>query len=237
MADGVIARDDGRCTGCGRCAVACPSGAMERIGEYREAAALVDEVVRDGMFFDESGGGVTFSGGEPLAQPAFLEELLIRSRAAGLHTAVDTSGYASAEVFGRIAELADLLLFDVKLVDPAAHRRFAGVDNGLILANLRRVAEMDVAVELRFPVIPGVTDAPENIRAVAGLVGVLPRKLPLRLLGHHRAALAKYARFGIPCRMGAVDDPTPARLAALAAQLRDTGIDVLLSQEEGGSES
>jgi pyruvate formate lyase activating enzyme len=223
-----FARDASRCAACGHCAEACPSEAITRVGREVESAALVDEVARDRSFFDESGGGVTFSGGEPLSQPEFLLDLLARCRREGLHTAVDTSGYAPRATMRQAAALADLVLYDLKLLDAAAHRRYTGVSNEAILENLRALVEDGRSVEIRMPVIPGITDTDQNLDAAAAFVLSLPEPPRVRLLGHHHAAMSKYARFGLESRLGEVVDPPPARLEALAARLRAAGVDALV---------
>ncbi len=227
-AGGSFTREEARCTACGACVGVCPSEALTRVGREVEAAALVEEVVRDRAFFDESGGGVTFSGGEPLGQPEFLLELLARCRHEGLHTAVDTSGYARPSTMRQVAALADLVLYDLKLLDPEAHRRYTGVPNEAILENLRALVADGRPVEIRLPVIPGITDTDENVSAAAAFVASLPERPRVRLLGHHRAAMSKYARLGMAQRLGEVADPSPARLEALAARLRAAGVEAFV---------
>ena len=143
---GALHREDGHpvagpeCIRCGTCGRACPSGALELIGRPVTVAEVIAEVEKDRVFHEESGGGLTCSGGEPLAQPEFLAALLAECRRRGIHTAVDTSGYAPPEVVDAIAPLADLFLYDVKVMDDTAHQAFTGESNRLILANLARLA-------------------------------------------------------------------------------------------------
>ena len=232
------ALDPSRCVGCGACAARCPSGALTMNGRRVSAEALSAEIARDVAFFDESMGGVTFSGGEPLAQPAFLAELLERCGRLGIHRTVDTSGYATAEVLAEIASRADLFLLDVKLLDSAEHRRWAGVPNEPILRNIRWLSETGRAMEIRMPVIPGITDTPGNLDAACAFLSSLPGKHTVRLLPHHRAAMAKYERFGIARRMPDVAEPTVEQVEAIAGPMRAAGLRVktpqsVLSHEEG----
>ena len=227
-AEQAFARDGGRCVACGACAEACPSEALTRVGRVVEARALIEEVARDRLFFDESGGGVTFSGGEPLDQPEFLKEALSLCRLEGLHSAVDTSGFAPRQVAREVAALADLVLYDLKLLDPDAHRRCTGVSNEEILGNLRALAAEGRRVEIRMPMIPGITDTEENIEAACRFIGTLPQKPRVRLLGHHHAAMSKYSRFGMKHRLGKVEDPTPDRLAEIAARMRSAGVEAFV---------
>ena len=159
-----------RCQTCGTCVEECPCGARALAGTRTTVAQVMETLERDVIFFDESGGGATFSGGEPLMQPEFLAALLDTCRARGIHTAVDTSGMAPWDVLRRIAAKADLFLFDVKIVDDARHRQFTGGSNVQILENLGRLTRLHDNIRVRFPLVPGVTDDDENVGRVARLV-------------------------------------------------------------------
>jgi pyruvate formate lyase activating enzyme len=195
------------------------------VGRRIGAQALAAEIARDRVFFDESGGGVTFSGGEPMAQPDFLLEMLDRCGAQGIHRAVDTSGYAPRATLLAVAARTDLFLFDLKLMDDALHREHAGVGNDGILGNLRALSETAVRVEIRVPVIPSITDA-GSVAATGAFLASLPRRLPVRLLPYHRAAMHKYERFGMPQRLTDLPEPTADDLGKLAEQLRIDGLEV-----------
>jgi len=186
--------DDGTCRHCGACTEVCPSGARELVGEPRAVAELVAEVERDRPFFDASGGGVTFSGGEPLSHPTFLVACLEACREKGLHTAVDTSGFASKKVVREIARLADVLLYDLKHMDPVVHERHTGVDNQRILENLQTLSEEGAAIWIRFPLIPGFNDDEDNLEAMASFVGALPSRHPVFVLPYHPTGVDKYRR-------------------------------------------
>ena len=188
-------------------------------------AQVLAEVERDRVFFDESGGGVTFSGGEPLLQPEFLEALLRGCRDRRLHTVVDTCGLASGQVLERIRPLVDLFLFDLKLMDGEAHRRQTGAKNDVILRNLERLAASGSAVRVRLPLIPGVNDGEDNLGALAAFM----RRLGLReldLLPYHRIGTDKYQRLHLTSPMTGVEPPAPERVEAVAARLRRDGLSV-----------
>ncbi len=145
-------------------------------------------------------GGVTFSGGEPLFQAAFVADTIDRLQ--DLQVTLDTSGYASTEDFYRVVAKCDFVLFDLKLIDPEAHRRWTGADNEPILRNLATLGELGIPFIIRVPLVPGVTDTDDNLRAVARRVSTLPHRPRLELLPYNRAAGGKYAACGLDWRPG-----------------------------------
>ncbi|MBF0440752.1 MAG: glycyl-radical enzyme activating protein [Oligoflexales bacterium] len=170
--------------------------------------SVMREVVKDTIFYEESKGGVTFSGGEPTMQPDFLCELLVRSRKLEIHTCLDTSGYADGSVFERIMDHVDLFLYDLKLIDNSLHRRYTGRDNGIILDNLKFLCRNGKRVSARIPLIPSITDTEENISKTAHFL--LSEGLSVsevNLLPYHRYAEEKYRRRGIENRMLEFHDP------------------------------
>jgi pyruvate formate lyase activating enzyme len=155
------------------------------------------EITADIPFFDQSGGGVTFSGGEPMAQIAFLEKLLQLCRESNIHTAVDTCGYAPPEHFKRIYELTDLFLYDLKFIDDNSHLMYTGVSNKLILSNLQMLAEKGNKVNLRIPLIPGITDIRENLEAIVKFIKPLKSIRRISLLPYNRLGEDKIERLGL----------------------------------------
>ena len=212
------------CSGCLKCAAACPARAREIAGRRSSAAEVVAEVVRDRMAYEESGGGVTFSGGEPLAQPAFLLACLEACRRAGLHTAVDTCGAAPREAVLAVAERADLLLWDVKTLDPERHLALTGAPLAPILANLAAAARSGTAIWLRVPVVPGFTDGEAGLAAIARLAAATPNVRRLSLLPYHRTAAGKRARLGREDPLAGTAEPPRRRMEELAALLAPSGI-------------
>ena len=157
------------CSLCGKCASVCSVGALEVCGREISTEEALAEVMKDQIFYETSGGGVTVSGGEPLYSFDFTYELLSMAKERGLNTAIETSGFAPGEKVRRIAEVTDLFLFDCKETDPQLHREFCGVDNSLILSNLRLIDELSGRVILRCPIIPGKNDRDEHFAAIGKL--------------------------------------------------------------------
>ena len=173
---GLVATEDclrwqeSACSGCGHCVDHCPSLALEWTGREVRVDEVMAVIAQDIPFFDRSGGGVTFSGGEPLHQPVFLRELLVACGRLGLHRTVDTSGFAPQETLVDLIEEIDLFLFDLKLMDRDRHRLYTGVSNRLIVDNLRLLVEQGCAVQIRLPLIPGINDESANLVATAALL-------------------------------------------------------------------
>ncbi len=191
--------DRGRCDVCGACAGACPSAALEVIGRRWTPKQLLEEVLKDQVFFETSGGGVTFSGGEPMMQVDFLCEVMPRCKAAGLHVALDTCGAVSSERYQRVLDWVDLVLYDLKIMDAERHRVATGISNDLILQNARLLAARGVPLWIRTPVIPGYTDEPENIRAIGRFIRErLPTVERWDLLAYTNLGRPKYHRLDIP---------------------------------------
>ena len=188
--------DRAACDCCGQCAERCPGGALNLLGRSVTVDEVLAEVSRDALYFEGSGGGLTLSGGEPLAQPEFAAELLWRYKheEKGRHTAVETCGYAEWAVVERIAPLVDLFLYDLKVMDPEAHLRLTGRDNRPILENAERLARGGHGLVLRLPLIAGVNDTEENLRATAGFARSLRGVTRIDLLPYHRLGEPKYRR-------------------------------------------
>ena len=221
---GLPVTDWTRCERCGICADACYADVRERIGREMTVDDVMAEVGRDVAFYDESGGGVTFSGGEPLAQPEFTLALLRACRAREIHTALDTCGFASWSVLDRARPYVDLFLYDLKLLDDARHREVTGAPVGPILANLRALSERGHAIRLRVPVIPGVNDDDDSIRQIAAFAASLPHLQGIDLLPYHTTAADKYARLNKPYRLAGARPLSDARMAEIASILRKYGL-------------
>ena len=163
-----------RCTISGECAKVCNAEALQIVGRVVTVEQVVAEIEKDIVFYEQSGGGVTFGGGEPLAQPRFLVELLAACRSRGLHTAVDTSGFTPWKILDEVRPLVDLFLFDLKLMDETRHRQWTGVSNVSILFNLRRLSELGHKIIIRIPIIPGINDDDENLQQTGSFLSTLP---------------------------------------------------------------
>jgi pyruvate formate lyase activating enzyme len=186
---------------------------------------VFSQVVRDKMFYDTSGGGVTASGGEPLLQPGFVCALFDECRKHGIHTCVETSGHAPATVLGQVLSRTDYVLYDLKLLDPKRHRLHTGRSNRQILANARIVADSGVESLFRMPLIPGITDTPENIRDLAEFLHSLERR-PLRveLMPYHRLGTNKYLTLDREYRLAGLETPTADHVASVVGKLEDLGV-------------
>lgn len=190
------------------------------------AADVVREVEKDILFLDESGGGVTFSGGEPLGQPEFLRAALRACKEHDLHTAVDTCGYAPAEVFDSIVDDVDLFLYDLKLIDDQRHREFAGVSNETILANLKNLVDAGRNIMIRFPIIPQITDTDDNLGQTLDLIESLGGISDVAILPYHRTAEGKYERLNVENRMEGVETLSDDRIESIRMQFESRGLRV-----------
>ena len=228
LADGSYSVDPVHCTVCGECTEACPTNSRRILGEDRTVDDIIGEVVKDRVFFEESGGGVTVSGGEPLAQPDFLLALLAESRERGVHTCVDTSGLAGERTLLQVAGMTDLFLYDIKLIDDNRHREFSGVDNRVILSNLAVLARIGAEVWVRVPFIPGINDDRADLDALAAFLGGLERRYPVFLLPYHLIAQDKYGRLGYEYPLVGLEPPSVAQVQTAAARLRDKGLQVTI---------
>jgi pyruvate formate lyase activating enzyme len=221
-----VSTDLAECTLCGACVEACYAEAREIVGQEMTVAQVMAEIERDVAFYDESGGGVTVSGGEPLQQSAFLLALLRACRREEIHTALDTCGYAAWETLDRIRGDVDLFLYDLKLMDDARHRGFTGVSNRLILSNLQALSRRGHRIVLRVPVVPGVNDDAESVRQIGAFAASLPALEGVDILPYHRAALDKYRRLNRRYRLSKTDPLPDERLAEMAQVLRGFGLGV-----------
>jgi len=215
-----------RCTRCGACVEACPTGARQMVGRRMTVAEVMAEVVKDRIFYEESGGGVTFSGGEPLVQPKFLAALLDACRAEKIHTAVDTCGFAPQADLLAVAPRADLFLYDLKSMDEARHRLYTGISNVSILENLQALSRVHKNIWIRVPIIPGVNDNAEQLEALARCAAATSGVRQVNVLPYHEAGAYKSSRVGKPCRMENVVPPSAEFMKNVAAKFRGFGVNV-----------
>jgi len=184
------------CELCGACIEACPSGARQMVGRELTVKEVMTAVLQDRLFYEDSGGGVTFSGGEPLSQAPFLREALQACRREGIHTAVDTCGYAPPADLLAVAALTDLFLYDLKFINDAAHRKYTGVSNRLVLENLQALGRAHKSIWVRVPVIPGLNDSKVELSAIARFAASVPGVQQTNLLPFHRSGISKAQRLG-----------------------------------------
>ena len=215
--EGIIT-DAELCKMCGKCAEVCPTKAIEISGKPMSVAEIINEIEKERVFFDQSDGGVTFSGGEPLLQSRFLIELLDECGKRGIHRAVDTAGLANTEIILEVARRTDLFLYDLKMMDSEKHRKWVGVPNEKILENLKVLAETGVKIIIRIPLIGGVNDDSANMEATARFVAELSgEKKEVNLLPYHKIAQTKYQKLGRPEEFQLLEEPTKeAQLQAIA---------------------
>ena len=218
------------CQSCGACAEVCYAQALVLLGKEMAVEEVLAEVVKDRAFYATSGGGMTLSGGEPMYQADFTRGLLQAAKAEGLHTALDTSGYARWELYEQVLPYVDLVLFDLKHTSATRHQVGAGVDNALILENLRRLAASGVEILVRVPTVPGFNASAEEIGAMARLLASLPRAVPMELLPYHRLGEGKYASLGQEAPEQQTTTPEAELLEALAEVARGLGVECKLEK-------
>lgn len=223
--EGIIT-DATLCKSGGTCAEICPGSARELVGKTVSPEAIIDIVKRDIPFYNQSGGGVTFSGGEPLMQPDFLFECLKLCGREGIHCAVDTAGYAELEIVKQVAMETDLFLYDLKFMDPEKHRRFTGVSNPLILANLKYLARSGARVTIRFPLIPGINDNDENIDLMGMFLRILPEIETVHILPYHGYQENKYVHLETIYMAKNIPLPTPDDLSWAKKRFESFGLKV-----------
>ncbi len=212
------------CTACGACVAACLAGALRVAGQEMDVADVVAAVREDEPYYQRSGGGVTLSGGEPLCQAEFAGRILVGCRAAGIHTALDTSLDGDWTAVRSLLPHVDLLLIDLKTRDDDAHRRATGTGNERILANYRRLGDCDVPIEVRVPIIPGLNDTVEAIGVVAELAATNRNLRRIELLPHHRLGETKREALGLP-PVGRVEQVSPQTLRRLAEAAGRAGVE------------
>jgi pyruvate formate lyase activating enzyme len=216
--------DRSRCDGCGLCQGACPAEALEMLGRSRAVEEVAEEALRDRVFYDRSAGGVTLSGGEPSVQREFAAELMRRLRAEGVHVALDTCGGTAWGRLAPLVELADLVLYDLKLMDAASHRDHTGIPLEMVLENARSVAGTGKPMWVRTPVIPGITDGEENLRSVARFIlSELPNVERYDLLAFNNTCVAKYRRLDWDFALEGRDLLYEATMERLAECVREEG--------------
>jgi len=224
--DGSVAVRHDLCDACGACVKACPYDALQIAGREIGLPELLAEVEKDQIFYDQSGGGVTLTGGAPLAQPEFAVVFMEALRERSIHSALDTSGYAPPDIFRKTAAAADLILFDLKLLDEARHKKWTGVSNRIILDNLAWAAGESLAVDIRIPLIPGVNDDLDEAARKADFLVSLKNIRKTSILPYHKGGVDKAKRLGKALEFPEFAVPSKAATDKILGIFRDRGFEV-----------
>lgn len=230
LEDGTRTYHRDRCRLCGSCAEICYAEALVMEGRSVTVEEVMAEVRKDMAFYENSGGGVTLSGGEPLFQPEFVLPLLKQCKEEGFHTVLDTSGQVSWKVFSEVLPYLDLVLYDMKQIDDAAHRIHTGVSNRLSLRNLERLGGSGVPIEIRMPVVPGINDDRKSIEQTGRFLSGIDGIGRVQLLPFHKLGESKYARLGREYRLKDLATPDEAHMEMIAGWIRSFGLEVAVGK-------
>ena len=217
--------DKHKCILCGKCSDFCPTTAKEYVGKDVSVKEIMKEIIKDQVFYEESGGGVTFSGGEPMLYKDFLDEVLKACKTRGIHTAVDTSGEVSFESFDKIKDNVDLFLYDIKMMDTKRHKKYTGVGNELILENLKRLSDSGANIFVRMPIIAGINDDDLNIDESVTYLSKL-NIIEVNLLPYHKMGMDKYKRLDMKYKLSGMEKPSDARMEQIKNKFIKAGIKV-----------
>lgn len=214
-----------RCVMCGACSQVCPSEALSIAGRQATVEEVIKDIEKDRIFYEESEGGVTFSGGEPLMQPSFLNALLTECKDRNIRTTVDTCGYAPAQTIDQIRGKVDLFLYDIKTMDAKKHAKYTGASNAKILRNLAKLSKHN-SIVISLPIISGINDDDKNITETAKFTSSLPNIRQVNLLPYHRAGIDKYKSLGKPYKLGRLQPPSDQKIKAIKEKMETFGIRV-----------
>jgi pyruvate formate lyase activating enzyme len=228
--DGISVTDRKLCKGCGKCAEVCPNEARSLMGKEMTAGEVFKDINSDAIFYKRSGGGITLSGGDPVGQPEFSIAILKLCKQAGLHTAIETSGYAKWEIFKQILEHVDMVLFDFKQMDSGDHKKCTGVPNELILENAKKIVhELHIPLAARIPLIPGYNDDFDNIAATAKFIkNELDKSIKVHILPYHKLGETKYERMETPEKIVKVEPPSEAHQEEIRKMFEAMGLEAVI---------
>ncbi|KZL91025.1 glycyl-radical enzyme activating protein [Clostridium magnum] len=216
--------DQNKCVKCGKCVESCYAGALNLAGSMRTVRELLIELKKDNIYYRRSGGGITLSGGEVTAQPEFAEELLKGCKENNWHTAIETTAFTNPSVLERILPWLDLVMLDIKHMDPNKHLEYIGQSNDLILQNAKLIAQFGAPLIIRVPVIPGVNSDEKNIKATANFAASLKSVKELHLLPYHRLGQNKYEYLGYNYIMKDLQPPTKEEINNLKDLVKKCGL-------------
>ncbi len=214
------------CVACGICTDTCIHDAREFVGKEMTVDEVFKEVKKDQVFYDESNGGVTFSGGEPLVQIDFLEAVLKKCKAVDIHTALDTSGYAKWENIERVIDYVDLFMFDIKQMDDQLHKKYTGVSNQQILDNLKEISARGKRIFIRMPIISGINDGMDNIEAVIDFLNKNVNIEQINLIPYHDMGKDKYGRLDLEYKLESMKKPSDERIEEIKNKFEENNIKV-----------
>ncbi|MBU5677932.1 glycyl-radical enzyme activating protein [Alkaliphilus sp. MSJ-5] len=217
--------DKAKCSLCGDCTKNCPTNAIEMVGISMTVNEVMKEIEKDMVFYEESGGGVTLSGGEPLMQFEFINAILKKCKEKGIHTAIDTSGYSSLSSVYELSKNVDLFLYDIKHLDDDKHMELTGVSNKQILDNLSNIVKIGNNVWIRVPIIPGINDDDENILGIGRLMNML-KLADISILPYHNIATDKYRKLGKTYDLSNIKTPSDQYMNKIASKLKNFGLNV-----------
>jgi len=223
-----MSTDSQCCIGCGVCTDACPADARQISGQIVTVDQLMETIQQDVLFYDQSGGGVTFSGGEPLMQADFLVEALCACERCDIHRVVDTSGQVKRSILEKVARHTDLFLYDLKLMDPKRHQQFTGVANHTILDNLMFLNRTGADIVVRIPLMPGVNDDNQNLDEICRFLRPLKGIREIHILPYHDYQKNKYSKFGLPYAADHIVEPTSEGVSMTMKKLEKSGFQVSL---------
>jgi len=215
--------DHNKCTNCGKCVEVCYTNALNMAGKVQTVEEVITELEKDSIHYRRSGGGITLSGGEALAQPEFTEQLLMACKAKSWHTAMETTAYASEDTLKRVLPWLDLVLLDIKHMDPYKHKEYIGQTNELILKNVKIIAQSGVKIIVRVPIIPNFNDSIAEIQAIADFARSLKAVNEIHILAYHRLGENKYEYLGYEYLMENVETPNTDTMTRLKKTIEDSG--------------
>jgi len=227
MVDNAPAVDGEKCNLCSKCVDFCPNNAREYVGKDMTVEELMKEIVKDEVFYEQSNGGVTFSGGEPVIHGEFLYNLLKRCKERGIHTAVDTCGCVTWENLEKIADKVDLFLYDLKLMNNEKHKNYTGKENVIVLENLEKLSARGSNIFVRMPIISGVNDDDEHIDEAIKFLSHI-NVIQVNLLPYHKMGMDKYRRLKMDYKLSGMEKPSEERMTEIAEMFKVNGFKIII---------
>jgi pyruvate formate lyase activating enzyme len=224
--EGIHYYTQNKCTSCGRCVETCYAGVLKVTGKMMTAKEVIKEVLKDKIFYDQSGGGITLSGGDAVVQHRFTNVLLKRAKVEGIHTAIETAANCKWEILESLLPSTDLVMMDIKHLDPKKHKEATHVSNELILQNAQKLSQTPKPLIVRTPVIPGVNDTLEEITAIVQFIQSFPNLQYYELLPFHRFGEGKYHNLGLSYAASHLKTPSKGIMNKLADEARKSGVTV-----------